>query len=89
MSASQRYEEVQKRLREQGIKGSEKRSTLGNLWMGGEKEGWKERRMQEEREALERGEGYGSLIAKHFQEAFGVEEKNEDGKGKGDESEKG
>lgn len=52
--------------------------------MGGEKEGWKERRMKGEREALEKGEGYGSLIAKHFREAFGVREKNEDEKSKED-----
>ena len=32
------------------------------LWMGGETEGWKERRLKEERERIENGEGYGDMI---------------------------
>ena len=82
-----RYEQVQRQLREQGIKGAEKVSPKGGLesiWMGDEKEGWKERRVREEREALEKGEGYGQLIAKHFRDALGFDDKKdgsgEDGK---------
>lgn len=41
------------------------------LWYGGEREGWKERRIREEREALEEGRGYGELIADAVREAFG------------------
>jgi len=85
--AQSRYEEVQRQLREQGIKGAEKVSSKGGLqgiWMGDEKEGWKERRVKEEREALEKGESYGHLIAKHFKDALGFENKKdesrEDGK---------
>ena len=73
-----RYEEVQRQLREQGIKGAEKSGSKGPLesvWMGAEKEGWKEKRMREEREALERGESYGQLIAKHFRDALGFGDK--------------
>lgn len=33
-----------------------------DLWMGGEKEGWKERRLAEEQKKLDQGEGYGSMI---------------------------
>lgn len=82
-SGRERYEEVQRQLREQGIKGAEKgkdRGVLEKVWMGDEKEGWKERRMREEREALERGEGYGSLMARHFREAFGAGDKDEKSK---------
>jgi hypothetical protein len=32
------------------------------VWMGGETEGWKERRLKEERERLAKGEGYGDMI---------------------------
>lgn len=32
------------------------------IWMGGEKEGWKERRLAEEQKKLDEGEGYGSMI---------------------------
>jgi hypothetical protein len=39
--------------------------------MGGEKSGWKERRLEEERKALEEGKGYGDLIMEHIREAFG------------------
>ncbi|KXX75282.1 Exocyst complex component SEC3 [Madurella mycetomatis] len=49
----------------------ERRASLwGRLWMGGEKEGWKERRLEEERQALERGEGYGELIMRQVREVW-------------------
>ena len=32
------------------------------IWMGGETEGWKERRLKEEQEKIAQGEGYGSMI---------------------------
>ncbi|KAL8715624.1 MAG: hypothetical protein Q9225_006375 [Loekoesia sp. 1 TL-2023] len=41
------------------------------LWYGSETEGWKERRIREEKEALEEGRGYGGLIADAVREAFG------------------
>ncbi|KAF7596716.1 hypothetical protein BBP40_000144 [Aspergillus hancockii] len=36
------------------------------VWMGGETEGWKERRLREEQEALDAGKGYGDLIKEHI-----------------------
>lgn len=41
------------------------------LWYGSETEGWKERRIREEREALEEGRGYGELIGDTMREVFG------------------
>ncbi|KAI4251126.1 MAG: hypothetical protein LQ352_005044 [Teloschistes flavicans] len=41
------------------------------LWYGREGPGWKERRMKEEREALEEGRGYGGLIGDAVREVFG------------------
>ncbi|KAL1839565.1 hypothetical protein VTJ49DRAFT_1386 [Mycothermus thermophilus] len=47
-----------------------KRGFWGRLWMGGEKEGWRERRLEEERKALESGKGYGGLIVDQVKEVF-------------------
>ncbi|KAL2444040.1 hypothetical protein ABEF95_014912 [Exophiala dermatitidis] len=40
------------------------------LWMGGETEGWKERRLREEQEKLANGEGYGSMIMDQIWEVW-------------------
>ncbi|RHZ63047.1 uncharacterized protein CDV56_103893 [Aspergillus thermomutatus] len=40
------------------------------IWMGGETEGWKERRLREEQKALEEGKGYGDLIREHIWEVW-------------------
>jgi len=41
------------------------------VWMGNEEEGWKEKRLEEERKALESGKGYGDLIIEQVKEVFG------------------
>ena len=38
--------------------------------MGNEREGWKERRVREEREKLEEGKGYKDLIGERIEEVF-------------------
>lgn len=53
------------------------RGLLERAWMGDEKEGWKERRLQEEREALEEGRGYGSLIMEQIWEVWNWGKKRE------------
>ena len=45
------------------------------LWMGGEKEGWKERRLHEEQEKISQGEGYGSMIMDQIWEVWNWGEK--------------
>ncbi|EAA32157.2 hypothetical protein GE21DRAFT_7734 [Neurospora crassa] len=50
---------------------------LTKIWMGDEKEGWKEKRLEEEKKALESGKGYGSLIMDQIWEVW-----NQEGKGK-------
>jgi uncharacterized protein YdaU (DUF1376 family) len=63
------------------------------FWMGGEKEGWQEKRLEEERKAIESGKGYGGLIADQVREVWkgkgdgeggkkGEGERQGDGKGK-------
>ncbi|KAK5947539.1 hypothetical protein PMZ80_001692 [Knufia obscura] len=41
-----------------------------DIWMGGEKEGWKERRLAEEQKKLDEGEGYGSMIVDQIWEVW-------------------
>jgi len=53
---------------------------LTKIWMGDEKEGWKEKRLEEEKKALESGKGYGSLIMEQIWEVWNQEGK--DGKKK-------
>lgn len=48
------------------------------VWMGGESEGWKERRWEEERKALEEGRGYGDLIMEYLKDAWRLEKKGEE-----------
>ncbi|KAE8355235.1 hypothetical protein BDV28DRAFT_163345 [Aspergillus coremiiformis] len=70
------WEAKERRLREEGMSEEEvlelrerqlaDRGVLGSLWMGGETGGWRERRLREEREALESGKGYGDLIREHI-----------------------
>lgn len=78
-------EEVRERLRreralregEGNADGEKEKGLVGRLWMGTEDEGWKERRLREEREALEEGRGYGGLIMDQIWEVWNW------GKGKG------
>ncbi|KAK3994735.1 hypothetical protein QBC44DRAFT_321907 [Cladorrhinum sp. PSN332] len=64
------------------VKDQDKESTTGikKLWMGDEKEGWKQRRMEEERRALESGKGYGDLIWEQVLDVFGWGDKKEEKK---------
>ncbi|KAL2179211.1 uncharacterized protein P884DRAFT_283795 [Thermothelomyces heterothallicus CBS 202.75] len=63
------------------------------LWMGGEEEGWKERRLEEERRAIESGKGYGDLIADQVMEVWrgksGAANGNGEGEGNGGKDGKG
>lgn len=85
----------QKRLLEEPgyaaeIKASQKGSLLEEkakeIWMGGETEGWKERRLKEEQEKIDQGEGYGSMIMDQIWDVwnqgkkFDGETEKEDGK---------
>ena len=45
------------------------------IWMGGEQEGWKERRLREEQEKINQGEGYGSMIMDQIWEVWNWGEK--------------
>lgn len=52
------------------------RGPLQRLWMGNEKENWREERARKDKEALEEGKGYGDLIVEQVKEVFGSEKKD-------------
>jgi hypothetical protein len=85
---TERAKEMQRIIREerekgrQGLQGQEEKGILGKLWMGDEKEGWKERRLEEEKKALEEGKGYTDMIFEQIWEVWNWDKKkknNDDG----------
>jgi hypothetical protein len=73
------FQKQMQEKKEQAGKGPE-RGVLEKVWMGGEGENWKEKRLKEEQEALDRGEGYGSLIMDQISEVWnGGKKKGGDG----------
>lgn len=65
------------------MEGQREKQGLNNIaervWMGGEKEGWKERRLREERERLAEGEGYGDMIKDQIWEVWNWGRRDETG----------
>jgi hypothetical protein len=57
---------------------SEEKGILGRLWMGDEKEGWKERRLEEEKKALEEGKTYTDMIFEQIWEVWNWDKKRGD-----------
>lgn len=51
------------------------RGVLGKLWMGDETEGWKERRLEEERKALEEGKSYTDMIFEQIWDVWNWDKK--------------
>lgn len=79
---SEKYLEMQRQLRERGIQGSEKRKgvvgVVDKLWMGDQDEDWKMKRAEREKEVLQSGEGYGTLIMDQIKEVWTGKKKKED-----------
>lgn len=63
------------------------RGLLARLWMGSEKGDWMAERAKKEKEALDRGEGYGTLIIEQVKEVFTGGEKKDDEESKDPKSE--
>lgn len=88
-----RARETQKIMREEREKSrkmlerkeEQEKGILGKLWMGDEEEGWKEKRLGEERKALEEGRGYGDLILEQIWDVWNWDKKK---KSKDDEGKK-
>ncbi|KAF2822163.1 hypothetical protein CC86DRAFT_373342 [Ophiobolus disseminans] len=79
--------EMQRRIREErekgrmlsGESGAEEKGIFGRLWMGDEKDDWKERRLEEERKALEEGKGYMDMIFEQIWDVWNWDKKKGDG----------
>ena len=54
--------EKNQKLQEQRSGLNDDKSALERIWMGDEKEGWKERRIEEEKKALQEGKTYTDLV---------------------------
>jgi len=91
-AARYQEEKARKRLLEEEVAPSSSQprplaaleAKVKELWMGGEQEGWRERRLREEQEKISRGEGYGSMIMDQIWEVWSRgEKKGEEIKKKG------
>ncbi|RLM00579.1 hypothetical protein CFD26_108633 [Aspergillus turcosus] len=58
---------------------AQEKGVAERIWMGGETEGWKERRLREEQKALEEGKGYWDLIQEHIWDVWTWGQKEGDG----------
>lgn len=77
--ARARREQLFEATREKERQREEKpRGLLKSVWMGGESDDWIEERKRKEREALEEGKGYGSLIWDQVKEVWGVRSEDEE-----------
>ncbi|KAH3975701.1 hypothetical protein HBI56_084270 [Parastagonospora nodorum] len=81
---TEKAREMQRVIREEREKGrrglgEDEKGLLGKIWMGEEKEGWKERRLEEERRALEEGKGYWDMIFEQIWEVWNWDKKGGDG----------
>ncbi|KAL6711427.1 hypothetical protein ACN47E_004361 [Coniothyrium glycines] len=79
---TERAKETQRILREEREKSRktlerqpEEKSLLGKIWMGDEKEGWRERRIEEEKKAIEEGKSYTDMIFEQIWEVWNWDKK--------------
>ncbi|KAF2628474.1 hypothetical protein BU25DRAFT_36799 [Macroventuria anomochaeta] len=63
-------------------KGPEEEGLLKKIWMGGETEGWKDRRLEEEKKALEEGKSYTDMIFEQIWDVWNWDKKDKNGDGK-------
>ncbi|CAO2651944.1 Nn.00g002270.m01.CDS01 [Neocucurbitaria sp. VM-36] len=78
-------EKGRKALEKQGEEKEREMGVLAKLWMGDEKEGWKERRLEEEKKALEEGKSYTDMIFEQIWDVWNWDKKKG---GKGDDGSK-
>jgi hypothetical protein len=65
--------------------GRQEKGVLGRIWMGDQPDDWKEKRMEEERKALEEGKGYMEMIFEQIWDVWNWDaKKGNDGEEKKD-----
>jgi hypothetical protein len=67
-------------LRQGRERGEENKTIWHKLWMGDEKEGWKERRLEEERKALKEGKTYTDMIIEQIWDVWNWDKKKDENK---------
>ena len=75
--AEKSMKEAREAMREGREIRKEEKGILHRLWMGDEEEGWKERRLAEERKALEEGKTYTSMILDQIWEVWNWDKKKD------------
>lgn len=88
---TERAREVQNKIRE--AKEEERRKlgkpedegVLKKIWMGGETDGWKERRLEEEKKAIEEGKSFSDMIYEQIWDVWNWDKKGKKGDGEGKE----
>lgn len=77
---TEKAREFQQMMRERRLAEGrvEEKNLAQKVWMGGESEGWKERREREDREKLAEGKGYGDIIMDQIWEVWNWGKVNED-----------
>ncbi|RAL02266.1 uncharacterized protein BO80DRAFT_424175 [Aspergillus ibericus CBS 121593] len=63
---------------------AQEKPALEKIWMGGETEDWKERRLRKEQQMLDEGKGYGDLIKDHIWDVWTWGQNKEEEKGSKD-----
>lgn len=97
---TERAREIQRTLKEKDVVEQGKESLkegenpkaagfLKRVWMGGEQEGWKERRLKEERDKLAQGESYQSMILDQIWEVWNWGGNKKNGEGESEKKERG
>ncbi|KAJ5266619.1 hypothetical protein N7478_009427 [Penicillium angulare] len=61
-----------------GLQRKQEQGVVDRVWMGGEEKGWMERRLEEEKKALEEGKGYGDLIYEYIWDVWSWGKKDEE-----------
>ncbi|KAJ8108263.1 hypothetical protein OPT61_g8292 [Boeremia exigua] len=86
---TERAREVQAKIREAreeerrklGHSEARDEGALKKFWMGGETEGWKERRLEEEKKALQEGKSYTDMIYEQIWDVWNWDRKGKKGEG--------
>jgi hypothetical protein len=73
---TEKAREMQRKMRDKAAVAKREKSVLEKVWMGDEDEDWKEKRLRREREVLENGEGYGTLIMDQISEVWRRDKKD-------------
>jgi hypothetical protein len=87
---TEKAREMQRKIAEEREKGrkalgagpEQNSGVLQKLWMGDEKEGWRERRLEEEKKAMEEGKSFSDMIFEQVWDVWNWDKKGKNGEKK-------